>query len=1005
MKKYCLINTLVLFVAVSLCCRPAFAELVETHPFVLYSADEFEAIRARIDSEPFNGWFEDELEKAEAILALSHSWGDGSEAPETEAYYAKVLTFSYVFSEGRSDSRDLFAAEAARALAAIPNSSYGSRFSSDLSVSEAALFWAEAYDMLAGAGYDFSAAGGGVTGSAVRSRLSALRDYMEDDNAYLPILPPSSPAIGFDFTSSIWIEGAADNHHVKLQAALSVLSLATLGDSGAQGILDDAVEKLAKGLELMTPSNGASGNGVLWAEGPNYHLYSTHQYLAAVDALRRRGVVDLYSDIFSLAACHLTLPEFVMPDGYMPPWDDNRAAVFNIAGLLYSYHAGLEGRDMLHWLWRKGGSPVPSAFRADYIARFDDSVPTVSSPADLSDEASAFFPESGFARLQSSWDSDAVWLLLQSEHGGTHTNGRAHEHPDPNSVILHACGELLLIDSGYAGWSNRDATKFAENHNIVLVDGAGPPASSQPPIGGVWSIGGTGSLMGNCFTADRLDYASSSANYENTDFTRHAIVTSDGGVILYDVLTANAVKEYTLLLHGNGGGSSGGTFESHENGALWERDNAALRSFTVASGDEIALTSRDLQHAVYSNELLTHTMLEIKQRGEIESYLTFLAPSRTADTMPSITAIEVENGQGIGISNADGRKLVLQGPPEGSTVRVNGGGVESDAVFCYLEYDADETVQSIMMIDGSIISDASGPVAMTDARATLYVDYSDEYIIAGHVIADGSRTLSLHNVSAETLTVDGAVAEFMQDGGTLTFNVPGEAVYVVTREREPVVLLPPSDVIVSDVDGDNGHVLDISWTASPSEQDGLVDEYRVYRSRADEFGEVVALDDFEDLDSLIAWEEHAVVLVGSVAAGQASFRDLAVPLNGVVYRYWIESAAGSHVSEKAASNWQEPLSVKEMPEELSILNPFPNPFNMSVTIPVRLMHESQVELAVYDISGAKVATLQHGTIQPGLAGFNWNGLDDSGRTVSSGVYIVRLVSDTRSVHRRILLMK
>ena len=93
---------------------------------------------------------------------------------------------------------------------------------------------------------------------------------------------------------------------------------------------------------------------------------------------------------------------------------------------------------------------------------------------------------------------------------------------------------------------------------------------------------------------------------------------------------------------------------------------------------------------------------------------------------------------------------------------------------------------------------------------------------------------------------------------------------------------------VADVPNDNGHFLAVSWTPSPSEKDLLVAWYRIFRSRSGTLTEPVPRSRFTSLDSLIAAEAKVTILVDSVAAGGTSYTDF-VPLNGVVYHYWIQA--------------------------------------------------------------------------------------------------------------------
>ena len=123
------------------------------------------------------------------------------------------------------------------------------------------------------------------------------------------------------------------------------------------------------------------------------------------------------------------------------------------------------------------------------------------------------------------------------------------------------------------------------------------------------------------------------------------------------------------------------------------------------------------------------------------------------------------------------------------------------------------------------------------------------------------------------------------DGGAVSWEATGGYRFA---EKTAASLEPPSDVLVSDVPNDNGYFLKISWIPSPSEKDLLVDWYRIFRSRSSVLTEPVPRSRFTSLNDLITAEAKVTILVDSVAVGGTSYTDF-VPLNGVVYHYWIQA--------------------------------------------------------------------------------------------------------------------
>jgi ligand-binding sensor domain-containing protein len=98
------------------------------------------------------------------------------------------------------------------------------------------------------------------------------------------------------------------------------------------------------------------------------------------------------------------------------------------------------------------------------------------------------------------------------------------------------------------------------------------------------------------------------------------------------------------------------------------------------------------------------------------------------------------------------------------------------------------------------------------------------------------------------------------------------------------------------------------------------------------------------------------------------------------------------------------------PTTFSILGNYPNPFNPGTTIEFTLPAPGRVNLAVYSIAGQKVRTLlSDGLYKPYTAyapyRIVWDGCDDFGKPVSSGVYIARLQVGKTIASRKLLLVR
>ena len=94
-----------------------------------------------------------------------------------------------------------------------------------------------------------------------------------------------------------------------------------------------------------------------------------------------------------------------------------------------------------------------------------------------------------------------------------------------------------------------------------------------------------------------------------------------------------------------------------------------------------------------------------------------------------------------------------------------------------------------------------------------------------------------------------------------------------------------------------------------------------------------------------------------------------------------------------------------VPTDFTLSQNYPNPFNPTTTIRFGLPGAAQVELAIYNIVGQKVKLLVRGYYQAGDHEVEWQGTDDEGRPVASGVYFYRLTSEGVNETRKMLLLK
>jgi hypothetical protein len=99
------------------------------------------------------------------------------------------------------------------------------------------------------------------------------------------------------------------------------------------------------------------------------------------------------------------------------------------------------------------------------------------------------------------------------------------------------------------------------------------------------------------------------------------------------------------------------------------------------------------------------------------------------------------------------------------------------------------------------------------------------------------------------------------------------------------------------------------------------------------------------------------------------------------------------------------LEIQTTPTEFALKQNFPNPFNPETTIKYNLAASGPVELRIYNMVGQVVRTLVNERQAAGRYSIRWDGKDDHGLSVSSGIYFYRIDTDKFHSVKKLMLLK
>lgn len=97
--------------------------------------------------------------------------------------------------------------------------------------------------------------------------------------------------------------------------------------------------------------------------------------------------------------------------------------------------------------------------------------------------------------------------------------------------------------------------------------------------------------------------------------------------------------------------------------------------------------------------------------------------------------------------------------------------------------------------------------------------------------------------------------------------------------------------------------------------------------------------------------------------------------------------------------------VAQLPHSLEVRQNYPNPFNNSTTIQYEIPQKVNAEIIIFNVLGQKVKSLINKVHDPGYYKIEWDGKNNLGRIVSSGVYFIVLKTQRKAQIRKMLLLK
>ena len=99
------------------------------------------------------------------------------------------------------------------------------------------------------------------------------------------------------------------------------------------------------------------------------------------------------------------------------------------------------------------------------------------------------------------------------------------------------------------------------------------------------------------------------------------------------------------------------------------------------------------------------------------------------------------------------------------------------------------------------------------------------------------------------------------------------------------------------------------------------------------------------------------------------------------------------------------ISEQAVPLETALYENYPNPFNPYTTIRYSLKENLHTKLVIYNMLGQSIRTLVNGPMTPGVHTAQWDGCNEHGQHVSSGLYFYKLTAGSHVDTKRMMLIE
>lgn len=676
-----------------------------------------------------------------------------------------------------------------------------------------------AYDMLRGAG---------VPATSLQTSKNKLQEFAGK-------LYAGASQSGFPY--GIILNNIKNNHLLMTAAALGMAGV-VLNDASSATTANQPTAWINAGMYaidnvMWRDAKRQSEPGLIsgYAEGPYYFKYAMENCLPFFRAMGNFLPDGSYSFTWNNVTRQIRNPyydpnydllyqwmtEITMPDGRFPALEDSyidmgmpELAITGKPQYVSAFNGQKMEPNQLKTLNAQLDGTVD--LRANYLA----ANVTVGAPAP---KPLTSLPTAGNLIFRSDNAFTGNYLHVYGKNGNMLTNSGGHNHGDASSFILYAKGQLLALDAGYLKYDRRSEVGNATNHNLVLVDGAGPV------IGSAGSANDAQAYIQNTFETPNLMYGEMQTTYNGSNFTRKTISIRGEYYVMADFITAAANHNFTWQLHGFGlenGTTTQGTFtdkaSTHE--GVWQKNGVSLKAHVTATGGASSYTKTTSIHETTWNAPENHTTFLVKKDNVSQTqFLATLTPFLTDGT--TTTTLNLPNMAGVITTSAAYTDLAFTKADtllKAVTTPALLQSVSSDANLTFYSVDANQELNQAFLQNGTTLLSGTQELIKSNRRANLVWQHLAPGQFQGYVnkpatllVKVANRPISVSGANLSSWTYNATTGIL-----TATFTQQSDFQYKVQAAALPVEMVGFSAKKV------NKHVV-LNWQTASEKNNAAFD--------------------------------------------------------------------------------------------------------------------------------------------------------------------------------------